>query len=191
MPPFIEDQIADVTSGSHFLVYLPFESLQEISILLEGLSEHNFMCFHPDLEQDKDDGHIAWRRTSKEGFHKALHSCAGVIANGGFELSSECLQLGKKLLIKPLHGQFEQLSNAKTLDELGCCTIMMDLDPERLEKWLDQPQGQPIKFPSDPSILIDWSVSRQWHDTESVCKELWQMVEFPDTVQRKLTAMCV
>ena len=126
---------------------------------------------------------------SKEGFHKALHSCQGVIANGGFELSSECLQLGKKLLIKPLHGQFEQLSNAKTLDELGFCRIMMKLDPEQLEQWLELPPGQAVKFPSDPSILIDWLVSRKWHDTSSVVQQLWDMVEFPEPVQRKLTTM--
>lgn len=189
MPPFIEDQISDVSSGNHYLVYLPFESLQDISILLEGLSENNFMCFHPDLEEDVDDGHIVWRRTSKMGFHKALHSCKGVIANGGFELSSECLQLGKKLLIKPLHGQFEQLSNAKTLEKLGFCQVMMNLDAEQLEQWLDLPKGEPVKFPSDPSVLIDWLVSRDWQNTKKVCSELWKMVEFPDTVQRKLNAM--
>lgn len=189
LPPFIEDQISDVTSGSHYLVYLPFESLSEIRTLLESLSEYNFLCFHPDVTQEQDEGHISWRKTSKAGFHKALHSCAGVIANGGFELSSECLQLGKKLLIKPLHGQFEQLSNAKTLDTLGLCQIMMSLDQEKLEQWLDSPPGEAIEFPSDPSALVDWLVKRNWHDTETVVKELWQQVRFPDRVQQQLNAM--
>ncbi|MCC2607051.1 MJ1255/VC2487 family glycosyltransferase [Planctobacterium marinum] len=189
MPPFIEDQLSDVTIGSHYLVYLPFESLEEISTLLESLSEYNFMCFHPDVEQERDEGHISWCKTSKAGFHKALHSCAGVIANGGFELSSECLQLGKKLLIKPLHGQFEQLSNAKTLDALGLCQIMMSLDQEKLEQWLDLPPGEAIEFPSDPCALIDWLVKGEWQDTASVVKALWQQVKFPDNVQRKLDSM--
>ena len=189
MPPFIEDQLSDVRAGNHYLVYLPFESLSDINMLLEGLSEHNFICFHPDLEVEREQEHISWRKTSKQAFHSALHSCAGVIANGGFELSSESLQLGKKLLIKPLHGQFEQLSNAKTLDELGLCQIMMDLDPEQLEPWLALPPGEPVHFPSDPEILIDWLVSRQWHDTEAVCRKLWAQVQFPDKVQRKLNLM--
>ncbi|BDX08554.1 MJ1255/VC2487 family glycosyltransferase [Planctobacterium marinum] len=189
MPPFIEDQISEVSPGSHYLVYLPFESLSDIDTLLESLSEYNFMCFHPDVETERDDGHVSWRKPSKAGFHKALHSCAGVIANGGFELSSECLQLGKKLLIKPLHGQFEQLSNAKTLDTLGLCRIMMRLDQERLEQWLDEPAGEAIEFPSDPSILIDWLVEKDWQNTESVVQKLWQQVKFPDRVQRKLSAM--
>lgn len=189
MPPFIEDQLSDVTGGSHYLVYLPFESLADISTLLESLSEFNFVCFHPDVTQESDDGHIVWRKTSKAGFHKALHSCAGVIANGGFELSSECLQLGKKLLIKPLHGQFEQLSNAKTLDTLGLCHIMMTLDQEKLEQWLETPPGEAIEFPSDPGLLIDWLVKKDWQNTQDVVKQLWQQVKFPDKVQRKLNAM--
>lgn len=189
MPPFIEQQVYDADGGSHFLVYLPFESLFEISVLLEQLSEYNFICFHPDLQQDKDDGHVSWRRTSKLGFKAALHSCAGVIANGGFELSSESLQLGKKLLIKPLHGQFEQLSNAMTLEQLGLCQIMMKLDSELLENWLDLPPGQVIKFPGDPAILIDWLVSRNWQNTDVICRKLWRLVEFPKSVRHKLTGM--
>jgi len=189
MPPFIEDQLSDVSCGTHYLVYLPFESLENISMLLEGLSEHNFICFHPDLTENKDEGHVLWRQTSKIEFHKELHSCAGVIANGGFELSSESLQLGKKLLIKPLHGQFEQLSNAKTLDELGLCQIMMNLDPEQLEQWLGEPPGEAISFPSDPSVLINWLISGNWQNTEAVCEQLWQQVRFPERVQRKLNKM--
>lgn len=189
MPPFIEEQNTAALQGSHYLVYLPFESLRDIAGLLESLSEHNFICFHPDLEQDKDEAHILWRRTSKKDFHDALHSCAGVIANGGFELSSESLQLGKKLLVKPLHGQFEQLSNAKTLEKLGLCQVMLDLSIDQLEQWLALPQNPSVKFPSDPSILVDWLVSRKWHNTETVCNELWKLVEFPETVERKLASM--
>jgi uncharacterized protein (TIGR00661 family) len=40
-----------------------------------------------------------------------------VICGAGFELAGESLQLGKKLLVKPLKGQFEQLSNALALEK--------------------------------------------------------------------------
>lgn len=186
MPPFIEDRAENANTGSYFLVYLPFESIQDITTLLESLSEHNFICYHPDIESDHEQGHIKWRKTSKVGFHNALHGCGGVIANGGFELSSECLQLGKKLLIKPLHGQFEQLSNAKTLLALDLCQVMMKLDVEALEKWIEHTPGEAVTFPDDPSCLIDWLVARNWQDTKSVCEQLWQQVNFPEKVQQKL-----
>lgn len=186
MPPFIEDELENSHQGRHFLVYLPFEGLDDIRTLLENLTEHTFEVYHPEINNDFVESHIKWHPTSKEKFHASLYHCAGVIANGGFELSSECLQLGKKLLIKPLHGQFEQLSNALTLETLELCNTMQTLDIDEVEHWIAQPDGEPIEFPKDPKILIDWIKSRQWNDTKSVCEQLWKEVKFPDKVRRKL-----
>ena len=189
MPPFIEDELENSHQGQHFLVYLPFENLESIRVLLECLTEYTFEVYHPEIDTDVTESHIKWHPTSKEKFHASLHHCAGVIANGGFELSSECLQLGKKLLIKPLHGQFEQLSNALTLETLELCSTMQTLDVDEVENWIAQPNGEPVKFPTDPSILIDWIKSRQWNDTRSVCERLWKEVKFPDKVRRKLVKL--
>lgn len=186
LPPFIEDTFSENYRGDHFLVYLPFEHLNDIQLLLESFTEYTFDVFHPEISQARTENHINWRPTSKTAFHECLHRCAGVIANGGFELSSECLQLGKKLLIKPLHGQFEQLSNAFTLETLQLCSIMNFLDADEVETWMAQPNNETVVFPSDPSILIEWIKSGQWHDTQSVCQKLWQEVKFPDAVRRRL-----
>lgn len=186
LPPFIDEDSHSASGQSHILVYLPFESLEEIQLLLEPLTEINFFCFHPDVTQDEDAGHIKWRKTCKHGFKQGLYQCAGVVANGGFELSSECLQLGKKLLIKPLHGQFEQLSNALTLTQLGLCQTMDTLETEKVELWLNGEQPKPVHFPKDPQPLIDWILLRQWHDTKSLCSDLWQRVTFPEEVQYNL-----
>lgn len=186
MPPFIEDEYVPDSGADHVLVYLPFESIEDIGQFLDPLSEVNFLCFHPDIRQDSDQGHIKWRKTSKEGFHLALQSANGVIANGGFELSSECLKLGKKLLLKPLHGQFEQLSNILTLEQLSLCQSMSSLDVEEVEAWLELPAAEPIAFPSDPQILVDWLLQGQWQDTQSICNQLWQQVQFPERLKRHL-----
>ncbi|XOV79932.1 MAG: MJ1255/VC2487 family glycosyltransferase [Aestuariibacter sp.] len=186
MPPFIEVQNGSAPLGKHYLVYLPFESISDIRALLDSFSEVNFECYHPDVVNDMDEGHLKWRKTSKIRFQQSLQRCAGVIANGGFELSSECLQLGKKLLIKPLHGQFEQLSNAKTLQALDLCQVMMTLNVDAIESFIDVPQPEAVTFPSNPTLLIDWLVAKNWHDTESVLSQLWQQVMFPERVKRKL-----
>ncbi|MBT1065872.1 glycosyltransferase [Bowmanella sp. Y26] len=188
MPPFIEDEYIPDSGAEHVLVYLPFESLQDIAQFLDPLSEVNFVCFHPDLNEDSEQGHIKWRRTSKQGFHQALRVASGVIANGGFELSSECLKLGKKLLLKPLHGQFEQLSNILTLEQLGLCQSMSSLDVEEVESWLELPPAEPIAFPSDPQLLVDWLLAGKWHDTHSICAQLWQQVSFPERLQQRLNS---
>ena len=81
---------------------------------------------------------------------KALQHASGVIANGGFETMSEALQLGKKLLIKPLHGQFEQLSNVLTLNKLDLCQTLFQLDTDIVEEWLEAPDNEAIAFPRQP-----------------------------------------
>ncbi|MCY7295706.1 MJ1255/VC2487 family glycosyltransferase [Alteromonas sp. a30] len=189
MPPFIDDEFSASQQGQHFLVYLPFEDIDEIRALLESLTEYTFEIYHPEITNSTQESHLHWHPTSKRAFHHSLHHCAGVIANGGFELSSECLQLGKKLLIKPLHGQFEQLSNALTLETLELCHTMNTLDVDEVENWLLIPQGEAVKFPNDPKILIDWIKSKQWNDTETVCEALWKQVEFPEKVRRKLAKL--
>ena len=45
--------------------------------------------------------------------------CKGVICHTGFQLTSECLFLGKKLLVVPIKHQIEQIYNTKTLSKFG------------------------------------------------------------------------
>ena len=56
-----------------------------------------------------------------------------MICGAGFELAGESLQLGKKLLVKPLKGQFEQLSNALALEKLQLARIMRRLDRKAVQ----------------------------------------------------------
>lgn len=189
IPPFIQQHPCQTPSGSHILVYLPFENTMVVKALLEACREHRFEIFHPDVQHELDANNLRWRKPSREGFQRSLHSCAGVIAGGGFELASECLQLGKKMLIKPLAGQFEQLSNALTLERLALCDTMEELDLAIVQRWLSQPQGQCVTFPTDPQPLVDWILARQWRDTQLVCDKLWQQVCFPAPIRRKLFEM--
>ena len=186
LPPFIQSQQIEGIQNNSFLVYLPFENLRSIKELLEPLSECEFICFHPDISEDQDESHIHWRKPSTEGFHQVLRRSTGVIANGGFELSSECLTLGKKLLIKPLKGQFEQLSNVLTLTQLGLCQRMDVLDTDVLDQWISRPGNPRVTFPEDANLLIDWLKARNWQDTHSLCKTLWEQVRYPESVQQQL-----
>ena len=69
-----------------------------------------------------------------EGFQAGAGRCRGVIGNAGFELASEALSLGKKLLVKPLGGQFEQLTNSGTLELMGLAQLMDSLDANTVQK---------------------------------------------------------
>ncbi|GGW84219.1 MJ1255/VC2487 family glycosyltransferase [Alteromonas halophila] len=191
VPPFICDKPAAAPDKRHVLVYLPFEEVNAIQQMLEPLSDQQFQCFHPAINAPLDCSHIHWQPTSKKGFQQALQHCSGVIANGGFELSSEALHLGKKLLIKPLHGQFEQLSNVLTLDKLNLCQTLFQLDTDIVEEWLVAPDNEAIQFPDNPDIMIDWLIRGNWQDTKSLCDALWKQVRYGDRTRERLLSLAI
>lgn len=186
MPPFIEEKVDLSVISDQILVYLPFECTSAISQMLAAMPDQRFICYHPDVEHTFEHGNAVWHPPAKIAFQQALIGSKGVIANGGFELASECLQLGKKLLIKPLKGQYEQSSNRITLENMGLAHSMDNLDVNTVKQWLSKPEPEAVSFPDSPDMLIDWLMKRQWHDTQAICDQLWRCVSFPNQVQRKL-----
>ncbi len=96
------------SDGKTIVVYMGFEDLDEIIQLVSPFADYQFQIFAK-VEKRICKGHIQINPLSHQAFHNQLNRCAGVICNARFELSSEALQLGKKLLVKPLTGQYEQL----------------------------------------------------------------------------------
>ncbi|WP_017446048.1 MJ1255/VC2487 family glycosyltransferase [Gayadomonas joobiniege] len=186
IPPFIDEPDTLDNKDNKILVYLPFESLPNITAMLADFCDYEFYCYHPSLDADSEQEHIKLRKLSRTGFKHDLAECKGIIANAGFELSSEALCYGKRILLKPLTGQFEQESNAKTLELLGLATVMPQLNFETVEQWLEHKNGGRVKFPSDPQPLIDWVMKGEYNQTRSLLDQLWSQVEFPKKVSHKL-----
>lgn len=179
LPPFIEkiDQMdQDIPSSGDILVYLPFENLDEIIEVLNGQHRQTFLVYHPDITEDNEFAAVKLRKPCRQGFLTSLIECNGVIANAGFELSSEALTLGKKLLLKPLQGQFEQSSNAETLLQLGLASVMEGLDEDAIEQWLSKANHESINYPSDPSPVVDWLLGGDYEHPETLCKTVWENV---------------
>ncbi len=165
-----------------YLVYLPFEELDDVVELLNRFGNHRFQCFHPSVSKTKQRENITLRPLSFDFFQHALHECEGVLANGGFELPSEALSLGKKLLLKPLEGQFEQQSNVATLEQLGLASAMGSLDPAAVRFWLDEEQSEVVNYPDVASALVDWILAGRWECTAKLRAELWNKVDFPSYI---------
>ncbi|GAA3529743.1 MJ1255/VC2487 family glycosyltransferase [Zobellella aerophila] len=183
LPPIIEHRRQHgPVRGDKVIVYLPFEAPADIEALLAPFPHVEFYCYHPEVRPE-DRGHIHFRAPSRQGFHRDLADAAGVISNGGFELASEALCLGKKLLLKPLQGQFEQRSNVLTLRRLGLAATMHRLSTRALEVWLSLPPAEPVTYPQVAPRLVDWLLAGDWHNSERLCQNLWQEVVFPDYCQ--------
>ena len=191
MPPFIEESPVDSPRGGYYLVYLPFEDPEQIKAMLRPLSECQFVCYHPSVSENYAEGNLSWCKPAKISFKDSLQHCEGVIANAGFELSSECLKLGKSLLLKPLTGQFEQASNVLTLQRMGLCSELKLLDSDAIETWLegDLKNQESVFYPTDPTPLIDWLLAGEWQSTTEICNTLWEQVVFPEAVKSRLESL--
>lgn len=179
LPPIIHFERDDtLVIDNRILVYLPFEEQQPLIAMLRYLPVWDFYLYAPGHVWI-DDGNIHLRPLSVAGFQHDLKTSAAVICNAGFELPSEALQLGKKLLVKPLHNQMEQASNALALERLGLATVMQQVDAALIRDWLQQPnRNQPMNYPDVAEALVDWLLAGNWRDTRSLADSLWHGTVF-------------
>ncbi len=181
LPPIIEDHAHVETDPQLVLVYMAFESLDEVVALLAPFTDYRFEVFAK-VKQKVQQGHITINPLSHEAFHRTLERCSGVICNTGFELASECLQLGKKILTKPLDGQYEQLCNALALQKLSRANVMTKLDSKALREWLSQEGFPPIAYPNVAQALSRWLVQEPRPAVGELAAQLWQSFDHPCTV---------
>jgi uncharacterized protein (TIGR00661 family) len=136
-------------SSNDILVYFPFCDKTHLIEWFAPHSEYNFHIFHG---SDEPSGYsnIHLYAFSRSHFQEKQRICAGVITAAGFELPSEALQLGQKLLRLPLDNQMEQQSNAKALAEIGRATILNNFCKGHLIHGYNIPLNPPFNFPTSP-----------------------------------------
>jgi len=177
LPPIAEThETAEPSDPNKVVVYLGFENSDEVIELLDSFDDHLFV-YYGNFPQHESRGNIQLKPLSREGFKHDLATCGGVICNAGFELSSEAIQLGKKLLIKPLHGQVEQLSNAAALEKLGLGMSMDYLDKSAVRNWLKAPEGKRVVYPNVAARIVEWIREGDWlneHARNQMIQELWE-----------------
>ncbi|MEX2366532.1 MAG: glycosyltransferase family protein, partial [Pseudohongiellaceae bacterium] len=166
------------------LVYLPFENTQHIIDLLKPFRDTTFILHCGDLSPGRY-GNVTVRGFSREGFMSSLGDCGSVICNAGFQLVSEALVAGKRILVKPLHGQMEQSSNAAALDQLGLAQVMMNVNPEAIAYFLATGEPQRVTYPNVAEAIVDWLHQYPNRPVTDLVTQLWQDVQFssPRAVQ--------
>lgn len=177
LPPIVEThETSEAKDPKKIIVYLGFEEPSEVLQLLEPFGDYNFVYYGAFAEYERR-GHIELKPLSRDGFKSDLATSSGVICNAGFELSSEAIHLGIKLLVKPLQGQLEQLSNAKALEELALGMSMDTLDQQSVDKWLKNNSASQVLYPNVAAAIVEWISKGNWHDTQSLAEQLWSKVE--------------
>lgn len=176
LPPIVAPPKAGRVEDDLVVAYLPFEPLNEVLQCLRAVHGVRFVCYHPQGPERPTHAapHIVVRGLSATDFPRDLARCGGVIANAGFSLASEAVALGRRLLVKPLAGQFEQETNARTLEILGMGRHLATLDPQAVSAWLATPRPAPSPWPEASGIVADWLAQGAHAPVEGLCDAAWQ-----------------
>ncbi len=185
LPPLVETLPSGDVNPQMILVYLPFESLEAVFRLLNRFPEYEFKVYSGEVRIPQALGHIHLNPLSRQGFQQSLSVCNGVLCNAGFELVSEALQAGKKILVKPLAGQWEQCCNAKALVKLGWGESMSTLDIDRVAAWLDKSQAVQVTYPDVAGPIANWLKAGDWKIQPDWIESIWRQASLANFREAK------
>ena len=176
LPPLIEpSHYPNESLAKHYLVYLPFSELADIEPQLRCFPDYQFYIYQ-NVPAPIDDGHIHIRPFSREGFQQDLHRCEGVICSAGFELPSESIQLGKKLLVQAVAGQMEQKSNALALRQLGYGSATNTLSEDIIRRWLPLAKPNPVMYPNVAKAVVEWLMRTKGENFAEFQQTMWSKI---------------
>lgn len=174
LPPIVPANLEPTHSNEKVVVvYLPYEDKGYVKKILKTFKAYTF-DFYTDIKEPETEDNIRFKPISRDKFISDLQNCTGVICNAGFELPSETLHLGKKLLVKPLLGQVEQESNASAIHDLGLGGSTRALTESSIGLWLSE-QHRPgrIRYPDVSNLIANWISACQWGNINDLASSAW------------------
>lgn len=165
MPPILRPEIltAPVENiiDNQVLVYLNGHlNVDEVVNFLSHYRDYHFCYYTHGRSCAKLPEHIQIKPIHLDNFMQDLFSSAYVLSTAGFSLLSESIHLGKKLLVKPVERQIEQLSNAKCLEEQALGQVMQGWDHHVMQQWLRDAKPSARRFPDVPLLFSQWLESQ-------------------------------
>ncbi|MFM9944648.1 MAG: glycosyltransferase family protein [Bacteroidia bacterium] len=158
--PVIRDEIRKGrnTDGGYGLVYLPFYSDKIIYNALQKVSSMPWVVFSKHSKKAYQKGTIRFEPINGNLFNEKLLGCHIVLTAAGFGTTSEALHLGKKMIVVPMKGQYEQKFNAYTLQKFGV-KILKTLEsveaPLLIKQVLDSKAGFKMNYPDNVRMISD------------------------------------
>ena len=136
--PVIKREILQATPANkgHVTVYLSAYSDGYLTRIFNGLKAFRFEVFSREVKQVTRIENVTLIPVQQQLFNESMIDAYGVITGAGFETPAEVLHLGKKLMVVPIRGQYEQYCNAAALKEMGV-RVMDQLDEQFREVFLN------------------------------------------------------
>lgn len=183
--PVIRKQVRDTEPDDkgHYTVYLPAYDDKKLLKKLSVFKDIHWEVFSKHTRTPYQEGNIMVRPVSNEAFLKSMADSTGVLCGAGFETPAEALFLGKKLMVVPMKGQYEQQCNAAALKQMGV-PVVKNLKEKNLLKigdWLENGEVIPVFYPDQTRSIvkklfeehIEWLIQDDNHKDEELIKEYY------------------
>lgn len=157
--PIIRGQIRRkmVQNNGHYTVYLPAYNDERLMKVLRACENVQWHVFSKNSKQIVREKNVLIRPIDQDAFIDSLASSEGVICGAGFETPAEALYLGKKLMVVPMKGQYEQQCNAAALKEMGV-PVLKSFKLNKVDKilsWIETGQLITVNFPDETERIIN------------------------------------
>lgn len=154
IPPILREEIRRATPANlgHITVYLPGFDDQNLLPLLHRLAPKPVHLFSRLARGAFNVQNVSVQPISHETFVRSLVECDALLAGAGFEGPAEALHLGKKLMVVPLAGQYEQRCNAAALAQFGV-PVMSTIDERNIDQVREWAcNGRPVELRFENAI---------------------------------------
>jgi uncharacterized protein (TIGR00661 family) len=156
--PVIKKEVlaAKPVNRKHISVYLSAYSDAALQRYFSQCRGVHFQVFSKEVKEAYTSGNTSFIPVSNRLFTESMVQSAGIITGAGFETPAEALHLQKKLMILPIHGQYEQLCNAAALEKLGV-TVVDTIDsrfPAVFNEWMSSNRQQPVEYTDNGAAVV-------------------------------------
>ena len=157
--PIVRNEVRTIArkKKNHHTVYLPAYSDKKITDILTKIKGTHWEVFSKKTNVENQFDNVKILPINSDHFIKSMAESSGVICGAGFETPAESLFLGKKLMVLPMIGQYEQQCNAQALSEIGVSTMkrLNKNAVKTIEKWVVDGKTIEKNYPDNTQTLID------------------------------------
>ena len=162
--PVIRSEIRNMETQNlgHYSVYLPAYADEFLLKYFSAIKEASWQIFSKHTKTEYRQGNILVQPIHNKAFNKSLAAAAGLLTGGGFEGPAEALFMGKKLMMIPMKGQYEQQCNALAAAGLGVL-VQQKIDEsfvENVKNWIASTEKINVNFPDETTQIVAGLVSK-------------------------------
>lgn len=157
--PVIRRQVRELqpTNEGHITVYLPAYDDETLVQHLSRFEDVSWQVFSKHNKEPFEHKNIQVQPVENDAFLRSMAASNGVLCGAGFEGPAEALFLGKKLMVIPMTGQYEQQCNAAALANMSIPVIrsLSRKYHDRINLWVKSGKPVTVHYPDQTAEIIE------------------------------------